>query len=60
MDYTKLETISKLPIPTKKKKVQEFLGFPNYYSLFIVNYSAEAQPFINLTKDISFTLVYTQ
>ena len=31
MDPSKLETMSKWPIPTKKKEVQEFLGFGNYY-----------------------------
>ena len=31
MDVSKLETMSKWPIPMKKKEVQAFLGFSNYY-----------------------------
>ena len=31
MDPSKLETMSKWPIPTKKKEVQAFLDFTNYY-----------------------------
>ena len=31
IDPSKLETMSKWPIPTKKKKVQVFLGFANSY-----------------------------
>ena len=30
IDSWKLETMSKWPIPTKKKEVQAFLGFANY------------------------------
>ena len=37
MDPTKLETMSKWPVPTKKKEVQAFLGFANYYRRFIEN-----------------------
>ena len=55
MDASKLETMSKWPIPTKKKEVQAFLGFVNYYRRFIVNYSAKARPLIYLTKDVPFT-----
>ena len=60
MDPSKLETISKWPIPTKKKEVQEFLCFANYYCRFIVNYSAEARPLIDLTKDVPFTWGHMQ
>ena len=55
MDPSKFETMSKWPIPTKKKEVQAFLGFPNYYCQFIVNYSAKARPIIDPTKDVLFT-----
>ena len=57
---SKLETMSKWPIRTKKKEVQAFLGFANYYRRFIVNYSAKARPFIYLTKDLPFTCGHTQ
>ena len=55
MDPSKLEAMSKWPIPTKKKEVQAFLGFANYYRQLIVNYSAKAHPLIDLTKDVPFT-----
>ena len=60
MDPSKLETMSKWPIPPKKKEVQAFLGFANYYRRFIVNYSAKARPLIALTKDVPFTCGHTQ
>ena len=55
IDYSKLETMSNCPISIKKVEVQVFLSFANYYWRFIINYSTNAQPFINLTKDFVFT-----
>jgi len=52
MDPTKLEAMSKWPTSTKKKEVQAFLGFANYYRRFIANYSSKARPLIDLTRDI--------
>ena len=60
MDPSKLKIMSKWPIPTKKKEVQVFLGFANYYGQFIVNYSTKARPCIDLTKDVPFTWGQTQ
>ena len=60
MDPSKLENMSKWPIRTKKKEVQAFLGFANYYRRFIINYSTKACPLINLTKDVPFTAGHTQ
>ena len=60
MDPSKRETMSKWPIPTKKKEVQAFLGFANYYPRFIINYSAKARPLVDLTKDVPFTCRHTQ
>ena len=60
MDPSKFETMSKWPIPTKKKEVLAFLGFANSYRRFIVNNSAKAHPLIDLTKDVSFTWGNTQ
>ena len=60
MDPSKLETMSKWPIPTKKKEVLAFLGFANYYRRFIVNYSAKARLLIDLTNDVPFTWGHTQ
>ena len=47
MDLWKLETMSKWPIPTKKKKVQLFLDFANYDYWFTVNNSAKSWAIIN-------------
>ena len=52
--------MSNWPIPTKKKEVQEFLGFANYYRQFILKYSAKARTLIDLTKDVLFTWGHTQ
>ena len=60
MDPLKLETMSRWPITTKKKEVQAFLGFANYYRQFIVNYSAKARPLSDFTKDVTFTWGHTQ
>src|SRR5258706_4900792 len=60
MDPAKLETMSKWPIPTKKKEVQAFLGFANYYRRFIINYSAKARPLIDLTRDVPFSWGHQQ
>ena len=40
IEPSKLETMSKWPIPTKKTEVQVFLNFANYYCRFIINYIA--------------------
>ena len=55
MDPSKLENMSKWPIPTKKQEVQVFLGFANYYRRLIINFSAKAHPLIDLMKDVAFT-----
>jgi len=47
--------MAKWPVPTKKKEVQAFLGFANYYRQFIVNYSWKTRPLIELTKDVPFS-----
>ena len=55
MDPSKLEAMSKWPTPTKKKEVQAFLGFANYYPRFILNYSSKTRPLTELTKDVPFS-----
>ena len=39
MDLIKVEGISKWPVPKKKKDVQSFLGFTNFYCRFIKDYA---------------------
>jgi len=60
MDPTKLEAMSKWPTPTKKKEVQAFLGFANYYRRFITNYSGKARPLIDLTRNVPFSWAQAQ
>ena len=55
MHPAKRETMSKWQVPTKKKEFQALLGFANYYRQFIENYSANAHPLIDLTKDVTFS-----
>ena len=39
MDPIKVEGVSKWPVPKKKKDVQSFLGFTNFYCQFIKDYA---------------------
>ena len=55
MQQKKVDAIVKWKTPTKKKEVQAFLGFANYYRQFIKNYSAKAKPLIKLSKDVPFS-----
>ena len=48
------------PIPTKKKEVQTFPGFANYYHWFLVNYTTKGRLCIDLSKDATFTCRHTQ
>ena len=60
MDPAKLVTMSKWPGPTKKKVVEAFLGFANYYRRVNENYSAKARPVIDVTKDVPFSRGHQQ
>ena len=55
MDPAKVETMSKWPVPTKKKEVQSFLGFATSYRRFTENYSSKVLPIIDLSKDVLFS-----
>lgn len=55
VDKSKVESISKLPIPNFQKDVRSFLGFTGYYRRFIENFTKVASPFFKfLTKDCEF------
>ena len=60
MDPVKLDTIAKWPTPTKKKELQAFLEFANYYCHFISTYSEKAQLLTQLTRDVLFTWLTAQ
>ena len=43
MDPTKVTRISEWPVPNKKRDLQAFLGFTNFYRRFIRDYSRVAR-----------------
>lgn len=49
-DDTKFEKLKNWPIPNARNKVQEFLGFCNYYRKFIKNFAVIAKPLSILTS----------
>ena len=60
MDPAKVETISKWPVPPKKKEFLAFLGFADYYRRFIENYRCKARPVSKITKDLRFSCGHQQ
>ncbi|SJL07041.1 uncharacterized protein ARMOST_10384 [Armillaria ostoyae] len=50
MDLIKLAGIVEWPVPTKKKELQSFLGFANFYRRFIKGYSDIVCPMTHLTS----------
>ncbi|XP_023805578.1 uncharacterized protein LOC111946457 [Oryzias latipes] len=51
-DPAKIEAVSKWEPPTTRKKLQQFLGFANFYRRFIRNYSSIAAPLTRLTSTV--------
>lgn len=49
MDPVKVAGVAKWLVPTKKKEVQSFLGFVNFYQRFIKNFARIAKPLHELT-----------
>eukprot|EP00253_Pinus_taeda_P007596 PITA_07596 len=55
VDRSKVEVMSKLPIPNCQKVVRSFLGFTSYYRRFIEKFTKIAYPLFKLlTKDCEF------
>ncbi|KAK3545154.1 hypothetical protein QTP70_001668 [Hemibagrus guttatus] len=52
MDTSKLRTVMDWPEPTTVKKLQQFLGFANFYRQFIRNYSSVASPLTSPTSQL--------
>jgi len=55
MDLTKTEAITAWPAPTKKKELQSFLGFLNFYRRFIRNFAELSLPLTKLTGKAEWT-----
>ena len=55
MQQKKVDAIVEWKTPTKKKELQAFLGFANYYRQFIKNYSPKVKLLIELMKDVPFS-----
>jgi RNase H-like domain found in reverse transcriptase/Reverse transcriptase (RNA-dependent DNA polymerase) len=51
MDPAKVAGVAEWPVPTNKKEVQSFLGFTNFYRIFIKDFSHHARPLFHLTKN---------
>ena len=60
MQAPTIDAVLEWQTPTKKKEVQAFLGFTNYYRRFIANYSAKVKPLTELTKDVPFSWGHQQ
>jgi hypothetical protein len=55
IEQTKIEAIRTWPRPKNTIEVQGFIGFANFYRMFIKNFSDIVRPLYNLTKkDIEF------
>ena len=50
MDPEKVNTIREWKAPTSVKSVRSFLGFANYYRMFIKDFALLAKPLTNLTR----------
>ena len=61
MEQGKIQTIQDWEVPTRKKDVQAFLGFANYYRRFIRDYATRVKPLTELTKgNVPFSWGYLQ
>ncbi|SJL10444.1 related to TY3B TY3B protein [Armillaria ostoyae] len=54
-DPVKIAGIAEWPTPTKKKELQSFLGFTNFYRKFIKNYSKVIHTLTQLTGNTEWT-----
>ncbi|CAI7929472.1 unnamed protein product [Closterium sp. NIES-54] len=50
VDPRKIEAVKKWEVPENMKELQQFLGFTNYYNMFVPQYAKIAAPLTNLLK----------
>lgn len=50
MDPSKVDAVTSWPVPDSRKRLQQFLGFANFYRRFIRGYSTLAVPLTALTS----------
>ena len=51
MDPKKVEVVKNWPVPEKKRELQAFLGFCNFFQRFIKGFSGVAKPVTRLTRN---------
>jgi hypothetical protein len=51
MDPVKVAGVAEWPTPKSQKEVQSFLGSTNFYRCFILNFSDDACPLFDLSKE---------
>ena len=60
MDPAKVATVADWPVPLKKKDLQSFIGFCNYYRRFIQDFSRIARPLHDLTCNFPYVWTNSQ
>ncbi len=60
MDPVKIAGIAEWPMPTKKRELQSFLGFTNFYRKFIKNYSKVVKALTALTGLVPWKWTHAQ
>lgn len=51
MDMAKINTIQNFKTPSKKKEIQSYLGFLNFYRKYVKNFAHIIEPLIELTRN---------
>lgn len=51
MDNDKIKTIQDFKTPSKKKEIQSYLGFLNFYRKYVKNFAHIIEPLIELTRN---------
>ncbi|KAK3518382.1 hypothetical protein QTP86_003579, partial [Hemibagrus guttatus] len=59
MDVVKVQAVTDWPAPTTVRELQRFLGFANFYRLFIRSYSSVAGPLTSLLRGKPKRLAWT-